>query len=60
LFRSRLEKILREFWLMYVEAKMRKIFHEILILFQFKKAGQAETKNDEIFFFEILEIFEKS
>jgi len=44
---------------MYVEAKMRKIFHEILILFQFKKAGQAETKNNE-FFFEILEIFEKS
>ena len=42
---------------MYVEAKMRKIFHEILILFQFKKAGQAETKN---YIFEILEIFEKS
>ena len=42
---------------MYVEAKMRKIFHEILILFQFKKAGQAETKNDN-FVFEILEIFE--
>ena len=44
---------------MYVEAKMRKIFHEILILFQFKKAGQAETKNGN-FVFEILEIFEKS
>jgi len=36
---------------MYVEAKMRKIFHEILILFQFKKAGQAETKNDSFWKF---------
>ena len=43
---------------MYVEAKMRKIFHEILILFQFKKVGQAEMK--KMIIFEILEIFEKS
>ena len=52
------KKILREWWLMYVEAKMRKIFHEILILFQFKKVGQAEMK--KMIIFEILEIFEKS
>jgi hypothetical protein len=37
---------------------MGKIFHEILkFLFQFKKAGQAETKNCV---FIILKIFEKS
>ena len=44
------QKILREMvnvcW-----SKNEKIFHEILILFQFKKAGQAEMKNDEILFF---------
>ena len=39
-------------------SKNEKIFHEILILFQFKKSGAG--RNEKWWFFEILEIFEKS